>query len=163
MLLTFAALGLAPVRARADGRSRIDRLEIDKSERRLRAYAGDRLAATYRVAVGSGGLGPKRFEGDRRTPEGAYRIDRRHRSRQYHRFLHVSYPNAEDRRRFRALRRSGEVPEGRGIGSAIGIHGGNRGARRLVDWTAGCIALRDDEAEALFAAVVPNARVIIRP
>lgn len=148
--------------------ARVDRLVAYKSAHRLEAWSGETRLATFRIAVGGGGPGPKRFEGDRRTPEGTYRIDRRHRSRLYHRFLHVSYPNAEDRRRYRRLRAEGEVPEGRGIGSAIGIHGESRDPEvralgRSVDWTDGCIAVSDAEIEALYEAVLPNAVLEIHP
>lgn len=150
----------------ADGR--IDRLVVDKSDHRMDAFSGERLVRTYRVAIGAGGLGPKRFEGDGHTPEGAYRIDRRHESRRFHRFLHVSYPNDEDRRRHRALLERGEIPEGTGIGGDIGVHGESdvaavRALGRSIDWTAGCISVSDPEIEELYRAVVPNAVIEIRP
>lgn len=146
---------------------RIDRLVADKSDHRLEAWSGSTLVRTYRIAVGTGGAGPKRYEGDGRTPEGVYRIIGRHHSRRFHRFLHVSYPNDEDRRRYRALRARGEVPDGAGIGGAIGVHGESRDPEvralgRSVDWTAGCIAVSDAEIEELYRAVVPNAVIEIR-
>lgn len=146
----------------------IDRLVVDKSDHRLDAFASARRVARYRIAIGSGGMGPKTYEGDGRTPEGVYRIDARHRSRRFHRFLHVSYPNDDDRRRYAAARARGDVPDGAGIGGAIGIHGESDVAlvRMLgssVDWTAGCIAVRDDEIEELYRAVVPDAVLEIRP
>lgn len=148
--------------------ARVDRLVAHKGAHRLEAYAGDRLLATYRIAIGAGGAGPKRWEGDRRTPEGVYRIDRRHQSRRYHRFLHVSYPNDDDRRRYEALAARGEVPDGKGIGGDIGVHGAARGEelRRIdasSDWTEGCIAVSDSEIEALYEAVVRDAVIEIRP
>lgn len=163
-----SAAGEAPPERRLPRGARVDRLIAYKGAHRLEAYAGDRLLATYRIAIGAGGEGPKRWEGDRRTPEGVYRIDRRHQSRRYHRFLHVSYPNDEDRRRYEALRARGEVPEGKGIGGDIGVHGEARGEelRRLDvtrDWTEGCIAVSDGEIEALYEAVVRDAVIEIRP
>lgn len=146
--------------------ARVDRIIVYKSEHRLEAWRGETLLRTYDIAIGVGGAGDKQWEGDGRTPEGTYRIDSRHRSQQFHRFLHVSYPNADDRRRYRRARRAGEVPEGRGIGGAIGIHGTPSspfGLRSAFDWTAGCIAVSDEEAEELFRAVRPNARIEIRP
>jgi lipoprotein-anchoring transpeptidase ErfK/SrfK len=149
--------------------ARIDRIVIDKSDHTLEAYAGSTLLKTYSVAIGIGGEGPKQWEGDQRTPEGVYRIDSRHRSRDFHRFLHVSYPNAADRRRYRELRARGEVPRGAGIGRDIGIHGepsdfgGMLAVALDFDWTAGCIAVSNEEIEELYAAVVPNAVVEIRP
>ncbi|NIS34810.1 MAG: L,D-transpeptidase family protein [Actinobacteria bacterium] len=146
-------------------RVRVDRLVVYKGEGRMEAYAGETLLRTYRVAVGSGGEGDKRYEGDLHTPEGTYRIDSRHHSRDYHRFLHVSYPNREDRRRYRAARRAGEIPEGRGIGGDIGIHGTPTGipGLALFDWTAGCIAVTNDEAEELYRAVRDDAVIEINP
>jgi murein L,D-transpeptidase YafK len=145
-------------------RVRVDRLVVYKGDRRMEAYAGETLLRSYRVAVGSGGVGDKRYEGDLHTPEGTYRIDSRHHSRQYHRFLHVSYPNREDRRRYRAARAAGDIPEGRGIGGDIGIHGTPAvPGLSMFDWTAGCIALTDDEAEELYRAVRDDAVIEIHP
>lgn len=147
---------------------RIDRLVVDKSDHRLDAFAGERRVARYRIAIGAGGMGPKTYEGDGRTPEGVYRIDARHHSRRFHRFLHVSYPNADDRRRYAAARARGDVPDRAGIGGAIGIHGESdvavvRVLGNSIDWTAGCIAVSDAEIEELYRAVVPDAVLEIRP
>jgi murein L,D-transpeptidase YafK len=174
-LVAVAALAIAVTIASAQttheplpASVRIDRLVVYKGEHRLEAYSGSTLVRTYRIAIGSGGAGPKRYEGDGRTPEGVYRIDRRHQSRLYHRFLHVSYPNDDDRRRYRELKERGEVPEGAGIGGDIGIHGESKDPEvrplgRSVDWTAGCIAVSDAEIEELYRAVVRNAVIEIRP
>lgn len=164
-----AAAQLAPAPDPAlPASARIDRLVAYKAGHRLEAWSGPRLLRTYRIAIGAGGAGPKQYEGDKRTPEGVYRIDRRHHSRRFHRFLHISYPNADDRRRYRALRARGEVPEGAGIGGAIGVHGESdvaavRALGRSVDWTEGCISVSDAEIEELYRAVVPDAVIEIHP
>lgn len=163
-----AVAALAAAEEREPLSVRIDRLVAYKADHRLEAWSGDRLVRTYRIAIGAGGAGPKRYEGDRRTPEGVYRIDRRHLSRRFHRFLHVSYPNDEDRRRYAELRARGEVPDGAGIGGDIGIHGESddaavRALGNRVDWTDGCIAVTDAEIEELYRAVIPNAVLEIRP
>jgi murein L,D-transpeptidase YafK len=143
----------------------VDRLVIHKGRRQMAAYRGQALLKVYRVAVGMGGAGPKRYAGDLRTPEGRYFIGGRHPSRRYHRFLLISYPNRKDRRRYRRLKRQGRIPPGRGIGSAVGIHGERRGFalldHKLFDWTRGCVAVDDDEIEELYRSVVPRAAVII--
>ena len=51
------------------------KIRVDKSERKLYVYAGERLLATYRVALGINPAGHKQQEGDRRTPEGRYVLD----------------------------------------------------------------------------------------
>lgn len=170
LLLILALAAASLVRSDAPTIARVDRLVVDKGLRRLVAYDGDREVARMRVAIGFGGAGPKRFEGDGRTPEGSYRIDRRHVSRDYHRFLHVSYPNAADRRRYRELVDAGQVPRDAngelvGIGGAIGVHG--TGGHDWVPFglrsTLGCVMVDDDEAQALYEAVVDGATIEIRP
>ena len=145
---------------------RITRIEVDKSDRRLRAFAGERLVHEERAATGSGGAGQKRWEGDNRTPTGSFVVDARHRSRRFRYFLHLNYPRREDRLRYRSLLRAGHVPEGRGVGSDIGIHGESdrrvvRMMRNRVDWTAGCIAVSDETAGWLYRWVRPGARVVV--
>lgn len=146
---------------------RIDRVRIVKRERRLEAYSGKQLVKVYRVAIGRGGAGPKRYEGDLHTPEGRYRISGRHRSKQFHLFLGLSYPNAADRAAHAKGKRDGSIPKNKSIGGAVGIHGEKQGMRWLphkwVDWTQGCIALDDDEIEELYRSVVKEAEVVIEP
>ncbi len=147
-------------------REKVDRIVISKKKRRLWAYRGDVLLKTYRISIGGGGAGDKQYEGDKRTPVGSYRIVGRHRSK-YHRFLGISYPNADDRKRYAKGRKAGTIPQGKGIGGAIGIHGEKRGyewlPHSLVDWTHGCIAVSNDEIEELYATVQGNATVTIVP
>jgi murein L,D-transpeptidase YafK len=140
---------------------RADRIVIVKAKRELTLYVGSTPIRTYRVALGPVAVGPKRCEGDNRTPEGTYRIDSRNANSHYHRSLHISYPNAAD---IANARRSGCGP-----GGEIMIHGITNGfgwigsAHRAKDWTAGCIAVTDNEIEEIWNAV-PNGTVVeIRP
>lgn len=139
-------------------------VRIDKSEHRLELVAGERVVKRYRVALGSGGAGPKRFEGDKTTPVGTYRITSRFKGL-FHQFLNVSYPNDDDRARFAELKKNGEVPPGRGVGHSIGIHGvGARelsGVHKESDWTHGCIALDDAEIDELGRLVKDGTTVVI--
>lgn len=175
-LLAFIAYGGAgadpPARGLFHGKplppgEKVRRLKIYKSAHRMEAWSGKRLLKVYKVAIGSGGKGPKLFQGDNRTPQGTYRVVGRHRSRRYHLFLLLSYPNARDRARWQRNRRQGKVPRGRGVGSAIGIHGEKQGyawlPHKWVDWTQGCVAVDNEEIEELYRAVVTRARVEIHP
>jgi len=111
--------------------------------------------------LGRGGLAPKEREGDARTPEGYYIIDAKYAASHYHKALHVSYPNAEDRARAAKM---GVSP-----GGAIMIHGLPNGegwlgaAHRLYDWTLGCIAVTDEEIDEIFTLVPVGTPVEIRP
>lgn len=153
-------LGSALVAPRADAGAgparRVTRVHIKKGEHVMRLLAADgegseELVASYVVAVGPGGRGPKRQEGDLTTPVGRYHVTTRQRSR-FTIFLGIDYPSAADRRRFDLLKRRGELPRSATIGGAIGIHGppvsmsdAAKRALKRVDWTAGCIAVDEDE------------------
>jgi murein L,D-transpeptidase YafK len=146
---------------------RIDRLVIHKSDHRMEAWSGGRLLKSYAISIGSGNPGPKRRRGDQKTPEGRYRIDRRFVSKKFHRFLHISYPNEADQKAFQDAIRAGVIQPDAHIGGSIGIHGEKSGHEWLphkwMDWTQGCIAVDNDEAEELYRAVGRNALVIISP
>lgn len=130
-----------------------DRVVVHKAERRLRLYAGGALLREYRVSLGFNPVGTKEVEGDGKTPEGSYVIDKRNRKSQYHLSLHISNPSAEEVARARA---SGVDP-----GGLIMIHGirnglGAIGRLHLIsDWTAGCIAVTNDEVEEIWR-IVPD-------
>ena len=153
LLLSCAALAQPPQRA--------DTILILKKAHLLELLAGGKVIHTYRVALGSGGLAPKQEEGDGRTPEGHYVIDARNAQSHYHKALHVSYPNPEDRKRAAKL---GVAPGGdimiHGLPNGMGAIGS---AHRLHDWTAGCIAITDAEIDEIWTLVPTGTPVEIRP
>ena len=91
--------------------------------------------AIFPVLGRSGDLGPKRREGDRQVPEGAYVIDRMNPRSSYHLSLGLNYPNESDR-----VRSDSSQP-----GSDIFIHGGSA--------TIGCLPIGDEAIELLYLAV----------
>jgi murein L,D-transpeptidase YafK len=124
----------------------------------------------YPVTFGASPIGPKRRRGDERTPEGTYRISARIKSDRFHRFLKLSYPDAEDRRR---AARAGVDP-----GGGIGIHGVRaslagiarlfiRGAGGISakSWgpTDGCIGMTNEDVEQVFDAVGVGTIVTVEP
>jgi murein L,D-transpeptidase YafK len=138
-----------------------DSILVLKKDHVMELLAGGKVIRTYKVALGRGGLAPKEREGDGRTPEGHCIIDSRNAASHYHKALHVSYPNAEDRARAAKL---GVSP-----GVAIMIHGLPNGmgwlgaAHRLYDWTLGCIAVTDEEIDEIWNLVPVGTPVEIRP
>jgi murein L,D-transpeptidase YafK len=139
----------------------IDRILVEKAARKLSIFRAGEKIKTYQIALGRNPIGPKEEEGDTKTPEGIYTIDYRNPKSDYHLALHISYPSAEDNAR----------AEQRGVnaGFDIMIHGlpngmGWMGAlHRRRDWTAGCIALTDEEIEELWRIVPDRTTVEIRP
>jgi len=134
---------------------------IDKSERTLTVWWHGVPLKVYRVALGSDAVAPKRSQGDGRTPEGHYVVALRHETSDFHRALHLSYPNAEDRARARA---QGVTP-----GGNIEIHGLRDGfewvgsAHTLFDWTNGCVAVTNEEIDELWRAAPIGTPVEIEP
>ncbi|WP_372841812.1 murein L,D-transpeptidase family protein [Phaeovulum sp.] len=126
----------------------VTQLQVFKAKRKLYVISGQEVIKTYRIALGGNTEGPKQWEGDSRTPEGTYEIDFRNPNSAFHLSLRISYPNANDVAAAKAM--------GRKPGGDIFIHGGGGGAflpwfQR--DWTAGCIAVKDEEIEELYAMV----------
>ena len=139
----------------------IDRIVVRKSARTLSVFRDGREVKSYRVALGAQPVGRKEQEGDMKTPEGLYTIDYRNPHSDFHLALHVSYPSPEDIRRAAA--------RGVSAGCDIMIHGlpNGRGllgaAHRQIDWTAGCIALTDEEIEELWRITSDGVPIEILP
>jgi murein L,D-transpeptidase YafK len=133
---------------------RVDRVVVNKGRREMLLLSGENVLRSYRVALGRDPVGHKEREGDGRTPEGRYVIDRRNPKSKYHLALHVSYPNEADVERARA---AGVDP-----GGDIMIHGVKAGAGHPeVDWTQGCIAVTDAEMDEIWEMVADGTVVEI--
>ena len=139
----------------------IDRIVVEKSARRLSIFRDGKQLKTYRVALGRNPLGAKREEGDTKTPEGIYKIDDRNPQSSFHLALHISYPSVEDDKRAAA--------QGISAGFDVMIHGIQNGRgwigafHRWRDWTAGCIAVTDEEIEELWRVTPDGTTIEIRP
>jgi tetratricopeptide (TPR) repeat protein len=139
----------------------IDKILIEKKERRLTLISKGKILKTYQIALGGNPNGPKVRQGDNKTPEGIYVIDSRNKNSRYHRSLHISYPNEKDKKMAKEL----GVPPG----GDIMIHGIKNGFSWVgdlhtgVDWTKGCIAVTDEEIEEI-DRLAPNGTIVeIRP
>ena len=129
---------------------------VDKSSRSMQLMHHDETLKTYDVGLGFEPAGHKKHEGDGRTPEGSYVIDRRNPNSEFHLSVGISYPNAQDRKRARA---AGQSP-----GGDIFIHGRpwkyRKGGR---DWTDGCIAVTNREMEEIYSMVRNGTPIDIIP
>jgi murein L,D-transpeptidase YafK len=140
---------------------KVDLIQVDKSKRRMQLLRNGEVVRSYRISLGSNPKGHKQREGDERTPEGRYRIDGRNSRSKFHKSLHISYPNAQDRH---AASMQGVSP-----GGAIMIHGMPNGwgwAAAFLsawDWTDGCIAVTDTEMDEVWKAVGVGTPIEIQP
>ena len=139
----------------------IDRVVVVKSTRTMTLVAKGKVVRTYRIALGGEPVGAKQQQGDHKTPEGLYVIDRRNPKSRFYKSIHISYPNEQERRRASQL---GVDP-----GGDIMVHGlpngfGWLGAmHREKDWTDGCIAVTDKEMDEIWQLVGDGTPIEIRP
>ncbi|MCF3594757.1 L,D-transpeptidase family protein [Rhodobacteraceae bacterium LMO-12] len=134
----------------------VTRVLVAKGERKMHLLHHDQVLKSYSVGLGFAPTEHKAFEGDGRTPEGEYRIDRRNPNSEFHLSIGISYPNNQDREFARSI--------GKSPGGDIFIHGrpwkNRKGGR---DWTAGCIAVTNREIEEIYAMVRDGTPITIRP
>ncbi len=148
-----AQSGMAPLHA--------DRVLVLKRARTLQLLSRGRVIKSYKIALGGDPVGPKTRQGDHRTPEGIYVLDSRNERSQFHRSLHISYPNAKDRA---AARAHGVSPAGdvfvHGLPNGYGWIGAGHRAK---DWTDGCIAVTNEEIEEIWSVVPDGTPIEIQP
>jgi murein L,D-transpeptidase YafK len=120
-------------------------LRAFKREAELEVWAGPARGAltriaSYSICASSGGLGPKRRQGDLQVPEGVYEVASFNPWSDDHLALGVTYPNASDVRRGVAGN----------LGGNIAIHG------NCV--TIGCIPIEDGPIEEVYLMALDAAR-----
>ena len=161
-LFTLAAFSLQALSANDSplpASAMADKVVVLKSYRQLLLMRGDVVLKTYIVSLGGNPVGPKIRQGDNKTPEGTYILDRHNANSQYHKSLHISYPNADDLARAKTLRVS--------PGGELFIHGLPNNFRghsdALGDWTEGCIAVTNHEMDEIWRAVADGTPIEIKP
>lgn len=138
-----------------------DRIVVYKKRRIMELMSRGKIMKTYKIALGGQPVGPKRVQGDHKTPEGKYKIDSKNPKSRFYLALHISYPNADDRKRARQL--------GMSPGGAIMIHGLGKEfgwlgrTHTLYDWTDGCIAVTNEEMEEIWRLVPIGTPIQIFP
>lgn len=150
------------------------RLIVKKKDRVLKVYDGDKFIRTYKIALGFTPAGDKEVEGDGKTPEGNFYIFTKNAESKFYLSLGVSYPSVDDAERglkegiisqeehdaiIEAIKEKKMPPQNTKLGGEIYIHGGGR----MLDWTAGCMALPDEEMKELFDAIPIGTPVEIVP
>ncbi|WP_043308652.1 murein L,D-transpeptidase family protein [Pseudomonas sp. ML96] len=139
----------------------VDKVLVVKSERKLHLMGRGEVLKSYRISLGKIPTGAKVREGDLRTPEGFYWIDWRKTSDKYNLSMHISYPNARDAANARK--------KGVSAGGMIMIHGTPLDDEypewffNTLDWTEGCIAMRNADMREVWSMVQDGTLIEIRP
>ncbi len=139
--------------------ARADLILVDKSERRLMLFQDGEVIFETTIALGSDPVGDKRVEGDGKTPEGDFLIDRRNDKSKYYLSLGLNYPTPSQR--------EVAASEGRDPGGDIFIHGQPNitpGALTLPgDWTNGCIAVSNAAMRTIWRRADVGTKILVRP
>ena len=143
------------------GTGNIDSIQVYKSKRKLVFFRNGDVSGEFRISLGFHPKGKKRYEKDGKTPEGLYEIDGKNAKSVAHKNLGISYPNQSDK--------SFASRAGQKAGGAIKIHGLLKKYRKLgklhrfYDWTAGCIAVTDEEVDYLYENTAVGTPIRILP
>lgn len=160
LCLSVALTGHASTAPMPDGKT-VDKVLVVKSERTLHLISRGDTLKSYRMSLGKKPDGAKQREGDLRTPEGFYWIDWRKTSDKYNLSMHISYPNARDQAQARA--------QGVSPGGMIMIHGTPLDEEypewffHTLDWTEGCIAMKNADMREIWSLVKDGTLIEIRP
>ena len=135
----------------------VTQVVVQKAQRRMHLLSGKTVLKSYDVGLGIQPVGHKQFEGDGKTPEGLYFVDRFNPRSRYHLSVGISYPNERDK--------AYAAQFGRDAGGDIMFHGRGPEGRKLApknrDWTVGCIAFTDKEIEDVYAMLQLRTPVMI--
>ncbi len=141
--------------------SRIDTLVVYKSKRQMLAYSDGIFIKDYTISLGGNPVGKKQFKDDQKTPEGIYSINSKSTISNYHKYLSVSYPGTEDKLNANMHNKEpGGLIEIHGLPNKFGFIAK---FQRWYDWTAGCIAVTNEEIDELYASVKVGTRIEIYP
>ncbi len=138
-----------------------DKIVVEKEKRKLHLIKGDEIFRSFDIALGISPVGDKLSEGDLKTPEGIYMLDKRNPDSDFFLSIHISYPNSGDRREARA--------KGVSPGGQIMIHGQpneptySAAYYKKQDWTNGCIAVSNSDMIDIWLMTPNDIAIDIRP
>ena len=139
----------------------VDSILVIKNQHKMYVYNNNILLKIYRISLGTTPVGPKHFQGDRRTPEGIYHIFDKNPNSMAHKSLGIDYPNNKDRKYAKSY--------GQPTIGDIKIHGLLNGYEQYKDdfvnedWTWGCIAVTNEDIDELYEYVKIGAVINIQP
>ncbi|MBX2932947.1 MAG: L,D-transpeptidase [Ferruginibacter sp.] len=139
---------------------------VDKSDYELYVFDDEGWYATYPIVFGSKDLGDKMKEGDKRTPEGNFKVILKKIHPKWGPELLLDYPNEESYQKFNLRKAEGLIPKNARIGNGIAIHATRPQEEWAVDkyynWTDGCVSVKYTEMKDLYSYIPVGTKVTIR-
>ncbi len=140
---------------------------VDKSDYELKVYDDEGWYATYPIVFGSRDLGDKMKEGDKKTPDGQYKVIQKKIHPKWSYELLLDYPTPTNVQRFNERKLKGLLPKNARIGSGIAIHATRPEEEWTVDnfynWTDGCVSVKYSEMKDLYSFIPVGTPVTIQP
>ena len=140
---------------------------VDKSDYELKVYDAEGWYATYPIVFGSKDLSDKMREGDKKTPNGSFKVVLKKIHPKWGPELLLDYPNAESVNRFNERKAKGILPKNARIGDGIAIHATRPEEEWTIDnfynWTDGCVSVKYTEMKDLFSYIPVGTPVTIQP
>lgn len=139
---------------------------VDKSDYELKVYDDEGWYATYPIVFGSKDLSDKMKEGDKRTPDGSFKVILKKIHPKWGPELLLDYPNDISYQRFKERKAKGLIPKNARIGNGIAIHATRPQEEWTIDnfynWTDGCVSVKYTEMKDLFSYIPVGTPVTIQ-
>ena len=139
---------------------------VDKSDYELKVYDDEGWYATYPIVFGSKDLSDKMREGDKRTPDGSFKVIIKKMHPKWGPELLLDYPNDVSYQRFKERKERGLIPKNAKIGNGIAIHATRPQEEWTIDnfynWTDGCVSVKYTEMKDLFSYIPVGTPVTIQ-
>lgn len=140
---------------------------VDKSDYELKVYDDEGWYATYPIVFGSKDLSDKMREGDKRTPNGKFKVILKKIHPKWGPELLLDFPNDESIQLFNQRKAKGLIPKNARIGGGIAIHATRPQEEWTIDhfynWTDGCVSVKYTEMQDLFSYIPVGTPVTIQP
>lgn len=127
---------------------------VEKSKYRLTVFQQRKAIKSYPVVFGGNPTGDKLREGDKKTPEGTFRIRAQYPHAEWSKFLWLDYPTPYSWQKHYRAKADGTINPLQSIGGEVGIHGVPQGYDDSIDnrtnWTLGCVSLKNKDIDELY-------------
>ena len=139
---------------------------IDKSDYKLTVLIDTVIVKEYPVVFGGNPVDDKLMQGDKCTPEGEFNMKSKYPHKKWSKFIWIDYPNADSWHKHNVAKQEGKIPDNANIGGEIGIHGVPAGMNELIDlrinWTLGCISMKNKDIDELYPYILQSTNITIR-
>lgn len=156
-------------------------LLIDTEKMQLEVKRGEETLIVFEnIAIGQSGAGLKTERGDNITPKGDYKIGWVNSDSQFHLFYGLTYPSIADAENglqngvispaehdaiVSAQQNNQVPPQNTPLGGQVGLHGlgqADASIHQAMNWTHGCVAITNEQVDALSQWITLGMRVQIK-